>query len=56
MKNGKEEMDIDKINKLNGTININRDKLKIEKEFKKREQLKLKIQIDELKVRLERLK
>lgn len=48
-------MNIDKMNKLNGTIRINRDKLKIEKNFKKREVLKLKIQIDELKVRLERL-
>jgi hypothetical protein len=49
-------MDIDKINKLNGTISINRDKLKIEKDFKKREILKLKIQIDGLKVKLERMK
>ncbi len=49
-------MDIDKVKKLNGTISINRDKLKIEKDFKKREILKLKIQIDGLKVKLERLK
>lgn len=49
-------MDIDKVNKLTGTININKDKLKIEKDFKKREILKLKIQIDGLKVKLERLK
>ncbi len=49
-------MNIDTINKLNGNIRINRDKLKIEKDFKKREILKLKIQIDGLKVRLERFK
>jgi len=49
-------MNKDKVKKLTGTININRDKLKIEKDFKKREILKLKIQIDGLKVKLERLK
>jgi hypothetical protein len=56
IKNGEKNMEIDKINKLNGAININRDKLKIEKDFKKREILKLKIQIDGLKVKLERIK
>lgn len=49
-------MNIETIKKLNGTIRINRDKLKIEKDFKKREILKLKIQIDGLKARLERFK
>jgi hypothetical protein len=49
-------MNIDTINKLNGNIRINRDKLKIEKDFKKREILKLKIRIDGLKVQLERFK
>ena len=49
-------MDIDKVNKLNGTISINKDKLRIETDYKKKEILKLKIQIDGLKVKLERLK
>lgn len=49
-------MDYDKINKLRGTIKINRDKLYNEKDFKKRQILKYKIQIDEYKIKLEQLK
>ena len=48
--------DIEKINKLQGTIKLNKDKVKLEDDYKKREILRLKIQIDELKVRIERLK
>jgi hypothetical protein len=49
-------MNIDTINKLNGNIKINKDKLRMEKDFKKKEILKLKIRIDGLKVQLERYK
>jgi hypothetical protein len=48
--------DVEKINKLYATIKVNRDKIKLEDDYKKREILRLKIQIDELKIRMERLK
>ena len=37
-------------------IKVNNDKLKITKEFKKRQILKFKMQIDELKIQIEKLK
>jgi hypothetical protein len=49
-------MDYEKINKLLGEIRIKRDKLRIEKDSKKRDKLRIEIQITELKIRLERLK
>lgn len=49
-------MNIEKINKLNGTIKLNKDKMRLEKDYKKREILRLKIMIDDLKIRIERLK
>lgn len=49
-------MDINKINKLIGQNKIKKDKLKIEDDYKKREKLKLEIQINEIKIKLERLK
>lgn len=49
-------MNIQVINRLNGQIKINKDKMKIEKDFKKRGILKLKTMIDELKIRMERLR
>jgi len=48
--------DIEKINKLYGTIKLNKEKIKLEDDYKKREILKLKIQIDEVKIKIERLK
>jgi hypothetical protein len=48
-------MDFQKINDLNDKIAVNTAKMNGEKDYKKREILKLKIQIDQLKVRLERL-
>jgi hypothetical protein len=35
---------------------LNKDKIKLEQDYKKREILRLKIQIDELKIKIERLK
>jgi hypothetical protein len=49
-------MNIEKINKLNGTIKLNKEKMRLEKDYKKREILKLKIMIDDMKIRIERLK
>jgi hypothetical protein len=49
-------MNIEKINKLNGTIKLNKEKMRLEKEYKKREILRLKIMIDDMKIRIERLK
>jgi hypothetical protein len=49
-------MNIEKINKLNGTIKLNKEKMRLEKDYKKREILRLKIMIDEMKIRIERLK
>lgn len=37
------------------TIKKNNEKLDIEKDFKKREKIKLKIKIEELKVKIEKL-
>lgn len=49
-------IDYHKIKNLQIKIQGNRDKLKIEKDYKKREILNIKIKIDELKIKLERLK
>jgi hypothetical protein len=49
-------MDISKIKDLQNKIKLNKDKYGIEKDYKKKKVLKLKIMIDELKIRLERLK
>ena len=49
-------MNIEKINKLNGTIKLNKDKMRLEKDYKKREILRLNIMIDDMKIRIERLK
>lgn len=49
-------MDIIKINKLIGQNKIKKEKLKIEDDYIKREKLKLEIQINEIKIKLERLK
>ncbi|MEO6174413.1 MAG: hypothetical protein ABIP27_04590 [Flavobacterium circumlabens] len=48
-------IDYEKIKKLNNQIAINRERLKTENDFKKKEKLKLRIQIDILKVKTERL-
>ena len=48
-------MNIQTINKLYGIIKLNKDKMKLEKDYKKREILRLKIMIDDLKIRIERL-
>jgi len=48
-------MDYKKISKWKSIININKAKLKEETDIKRRQQLQLKIQIDELKVKLEQL-
>lgn len=48
-------MDIQKINKLNGKINLNNAKLKIEKDPKIKRRLMLKIQIMRLEIQIERL-
>lgn len=44
-----------KIKNWNEAITKNKIKLKIETDFKKKEKLRYKIQIDELKVKIERL-
>jgi hypothetical protein len=49
-------MNTEKINKLNGTIKLNKEKTRLEKDYKKREILRLKIMIDDMKIRIERLK
>lgn len=48
-------IDYEKIKKCNSAIKKNRAKLNFEKDGKKRERLRLKIQIDELKVKIEKL-
>jgi len=49
-------VDYAKIRKLKETIQKNKDKLSIEKDYKKRQVLEIKIKIDGEKVKLERLK
>lgn len=49
-------IDYKKIKKLKETIQKNRDKMSIEKDYKKKQVLEIKIKIDELKVKMERLK
>lgn len=49
-------MDVNRINDLRNKIKLNKDRYSIEKDFKKKRVLKLKIMIDELKIRLERAK
>jgi hypothetical protein len=44
-----------KIKKYEETIKKNNEKLNFEKDFKKRERIKLKIKIEELKVKIEKL-
>ena len=44
-----------KIKKYEETIKKNNKKLNFEKDFKKRERIKLKIKIEELKVKIEKL-
>ena len=48
-------MDYNKIKKLNSEIAINKEKLESETDFKKKEKLRLKIKIDTLKIKMERL-
>lgn len=48
-------IDWNKIRKHEGTIKKNNEKLNLEKDFKKREKIKLKIKIEELKVKIEKL-
>jgi hypothetical protein len=49
-------VDYEKIRKLQDTIEKNKGKLSFEDDYKKREELRIKIKIDELKIKLERLK
>lgn len=44
----------DKIQKLQGLIKRNKEMLSMENDLKVREKLKLKIQIDELKIKIEK--
>ena len=48
-------IDWNKIRKHEETIKKNNEKLNLEKDFKKRERIKLKINIEELKVKIEKL-
>lgn len=48
-------IDYDKIKKLNGEIAINKERLKTETDVVKQEKLRLKIQIDILKTKLEKI-
>ena len=48
-------IDYNKIKKLNSEIAINKEKIKSQKDIKSQEKLRLKIQIDILKIKLERL-
>ena len=48
-------VDFNKIKKCEERIKSNREKLNIEKDFNKREKIKLKIKIEELKIKIERL-
>lgn len=45
----------DKIKKLNSQITINKEKLQSETDIKKKEKLRCLIQIDRLKIKIERL-
>ena len=49
-------MDYKKINDLMDKIIVNKAKLQTEEEPKKKDELRKKIQIDELKIKIERLK
>lgn len=49
-------INFERIRDLNNSIKKNKDKLKTETEFQKKEVLKLKIQIDDLRIKIERLK
>lgn len=49
-------MDFQKVRKLEDNITKNRQRLMDEKDSKKKEILRLKIQMDELRVKMERLK
>ena len=48
-------IDYTKIKKWNETIKRNKEKLEVETEFSKKEILKYKIKIDEIKIKIERL-
>jgi len=48
-------IEFSKIKKWNETIKRNKEKLKAETEFNKKEKLKYKIKIDELRIKIERL-
>lgn len=48
-------IDINKIKKWNEAIKRNKEKLNKELDFKKKEILKLRIKLDELKIQIERL-
>jgi len=48
-------VDFDKIRKCEVTIKRYKEKLEFEKDFKKRENIKLKIKIEEIKIKIERL-
>jgi hypothetical protein len=48
-------IDWNKIRKHEETIKKNNEKLNLQKDFKKRERIKLKIKIEELKVKIEKL-
>jgi hypothetical protein len=49
-------MNTKKINKLQNGIKLKQDKLQMEEDVKKKQVLRLQISIDELKVKLEKLK
>ncbi len=49
-------MDTEKINDLMNKIKLNRVKMNMEKDLEKKEELRKKIMIDELKIKIERLK
>ena len=48
-------IDWNKIRKYEEIIKKNNEKLKVEKDYKKRERIKFKINIEELKVKIEKL-
>lgn len=48
-------VDFNKIRKFEETIKRCKEKLGIEKDFKKREKINLKIKIEEIKIKIERL-
>lgn len=49
-------MDNEKINGLMNKIKLNKVKMNVEQDTKKKEELRKKIMIDELKIRIEKLK